>query len=537
MRLFFASIFAFASLSSFAVPRGWICRITLTAFESKAWTSASGAINYTAAFNSGAGSIKYYVCYWPNSSYPETSVSAPTLTDLGLVRYCDVNGNSPPQPPTSTYLYWLVTSMTYTPVLDTADLNPLGDLNNYHGLGPIYDSSLGVPYNVDGQGNYNGPNQSFPYQQVVPLQGDQGENSPIIWYDPNGVPHSGNNPPANAYRYIIDENGSYRLVAYPTDTGNNVDISPIVSGLQTANSTLSAANQQRAELMALLGSAGNSWVYDCKLSLSDLQSLASAISGKIDTGNNSLSAISSALSVGNSSLSSIASSSASVASDTATIKSKITTIEENVRKIEANRFPTLNTNITGFKNNMHNDLTALKTSVDSVNTSVDTVNTSVGSLTTANHNDLNSIKNVLDTINGKIADESSTTVPSLPAPVLTNEPTPDSELPFQLPQSFVSDATQTFNDLVSWGQSPSGNFHIFDPISNILQLMIGSIPSVGTDATMFSVNFNLPYIGNIQKTFSFSDYPAIPYFRTACLWALYIFFALACFKLIHSSII
>ena len=116
----------------------------------------------------------------------------------------------------------------------------------------------------------------------------------------------------------------------------------------------------------------------------------------------------------------------------------------------------------------------------------------------------------------------------------------DDEIPLTgWKQLFDSRNQYSFNQLVSWGSSPSvplGSAH-FDLISRFLTFMIGSIPSVGSDPHMFDVDFTIPYVGRIQRSYSFSDWSSIPIFRTAMLWVLYLFFSLAIAKLIFKTFI
>lgn len=247
------------------------------------------------------------------------------------------------------------------------------------------------------------------------------------------------------------------------DGGSGVDVSGIISAVN------SQGELSRAQLVQLLGSAGNSWVYDCKLSLSQLYSLAIG-QGLITRPQIDLSNIQSSLN---------------------TIASKP------------------NVDISGL---------AKDSTLSTVNTSVGQANTTLTSIETE-------LKKLTDT-----------TVPVLPSNPNFGDSTPDEELPWNV-DGFNDSVAQSFGDLVSWGDSGAPVAFKFDFVSGLLTRMIGQIPSVGSDPQMFQVQFELPIIGSVNRQWSFADFPYIGEFRSFLLWVIYVFFALACFKLLHATII
>ena len=61
-------------------------------------------------------------------------------------------------------------------------------------------------------------------------------------------------------------------------SGNGTDLTPVINAITTASSGVQGKQDAlRQELLRLLGSTGNGWVYDCKLSLEDLKSIATGI--------------------------------------------------------------------------------------------------------------------------------------------------------------------------------------------------------------------------------------------------------------------
>lgn len=478
----FIAIFVYAlafSCLAANVPRGWICRVAFSCFECKqTGTTSQGEPIYTASYN---GDIDFWVCYWPNSMYPDAVTTAPTLTDFGLTRYCDLNGNAARQDRTGPFKQWLVQNMTYNPIYDNVDMSPFGDLSSYHGLGPMYQSDLGLPFTVDNSGNYVGPNDNFDYSSVNPLQGEQGPES-YIYYDKQMKPHESSTPPSDGYKFIKDDNGGLQLVPYSSDGSSNVDLAPVISAVEGVQSR---QDLLRDQLIAQLGAAGQSWVYDCKLSLEDLQTLVSALDTSVDT-----------------------------------IKSNLSAIRTDVGR--------LSSNVGSINNNMK----TFRDSLSSISSSSTTINQNILASSTERHTDLSAILSTLQSIDGKLPDGSEI-VPTLPSPSLPDD-SPDDDLPSYL-QSFNWDVATPLSTVQGWTSETGLIKFGLSSLDGWLARFL-HVPSVGSDSHMFTVDFDIPYLGHVQKDFSFADWPSISVFRQVALYALYVFFGLAIYKLFHKTL-
>ena len=69
----------------------------------------------------------------------------------------------------------------------------------------------------------------------------------------------------------------------------------------------------------------------------------------------------------------------------------------------------------------------------------------------------------------------------------------------------------------------------------VLAKVVGTLPKVGSDAAMFSVNFELPYF-TFSRDFSFSDYPSLKYFRAVVCLSLYIFAVFVIVRILKSTL-
>lgn len=295
-------------------------------------------------------------------------------------------------------------------------------------------------------------------------------------------------------------------------TTNIVDLSSINLALHNVTNN---QNLLRQQLVQQLGAAGNSWVYDCKLSLSELLTLAQALKIEVNS---------------------------TMTSEGTLVRNSLATVHTDLTGIDG-KLGTANTTLSDIKSTLNSFRSENRVVISGINTTASKIDNNLGYFygEFAEHrfwmydyiediiSKLNDIKNNTTATSGDFL--------NLPQPNLSNEPTADSELPFSW-DGWASNAQQSFNTLVSWGADPRNGFPLdFDILSRFLTVAIGQIPSVGSDPHMFDVSFDLPYIGLVQKSFNFSDYPSITIFRTVCLWILYVFFGIASFKLIHGSII
>ena len=69
----------------------------------------------------------------------------------------------------------------------------------------------------------------------------------------------------------------------------------------------------------------------------------------------------------------------------------------------------------------------------------------------------------------------------------------------------------------------------------VLSKVVGTLPKVGSDAAMFSVNFELPYF-TFSRDFSFADYPSLKYFRAVVCLSLYIFAVFVIVRILKSTL-
>lgn len=430
---------------------------------------------------------------------------APTLSTLGLSPGKCMDGSTRPNPPMySAGVYIVCAGSKDIPVYNSSDF-PTDQGTLY--LGPIYNQSSGLPFSMDSYGYYSGANPNFDISSITPLQGNVGssDSGPWVTYSSSGAPRqSGSAPSDGDYEWTYNNENGWMLApvggSSGGDSGSSVDLSPVVDAINNQGQL------SRDQLVQLLGSAGNSWVYDCKLSLSQLYALASS-QGLITRPQVDFSGVYSRLdslvSKPNVDVSSLAKDStvASVASGVSSVNANITSLRNDVSALAKE--------------------STLQSAVSSLS-SIDGKFSTIGL-------DIASMKNILQ--------DWDNTIP----PVFDTSPdfgysTPDDELPFDV-SGFNASVTQSLGTLVSWGDSGVPKVFDFDIVSHLLSDMIGTIPSVGSDPVMFSIDFDLPYIGHINKTFSFADYPFVGEFRSFLLWVIYVFFALACFKLLHATII
>ena len=344
-----------------------------------------------------------------------------------------------------------------------------------------------APLESDGTFNYFGRTSDGGYEKYTVFQTDgqyyfqvgDGVASPVD--DVTRLPIYTSDSSGSVYQGYWDAPSG--LVSTSSSSGgSSVDLTPVVNAIETQGGL------SRDQLVQLLGSAGQSWVYDCKLSLSQLYSLASS-QGLITRPQIDLTGI-------QSSLDTIA---GHVPPDISGLNKETT--QAGIKS----RLDTWSPYIVAQAQNV----STMRSTQSSMNTR------------------LSNIETVLSSWN-------SDNSPSFSSPDFGDD-SPDDDIPFDL-SGFNSSLSQSLGQLVSWGDS--GAPVLFpDVFSGLLSRMIGSIPSVGSDSVMFSFDVELPYLGHIQKTWSFSDWPFIGTFRTFILWVLYVFFGLAMFKLLHSTLI
>ena len=283
MRRLFA-IFLFLPFLSFGAVRGYMVRITLSLYRSSliGYSSSTGEPMFTGAYT-GA---KKYVWKYVSGSF------APTMASMGLTQYHDIEGNPiPASPYHSEFDFYVVTSVnnfivddTVTPVPSNIGL-PNGFDSDVPWMTPIYDISGGNPITFEGS-SVTGANNSFGAGgSLAPLvlqgqisSGNNGGDVPqYLYYSPYGSPTfsvSDN----GGYQFVYDpSSGQYslELVQSPSSSGS-VDLSPVVDAIEMQG------GYTRQQLLDLLGASGSSWVYDCRLSLSQLYDLATS-SGLIVT--------------------------------------------------------------------------------------------------------------------------------------------------------------------------------------------------------------------------------------------------------------
>ena len=501
-----------ASLALLAFPvfsagtlQGYIVYIALREYKStQTGTSVeTGQPTFTTSYTDKYYTLVKYVA----------ETTQPTYQSLGLTQYNDLQGNSPPHPATSEYTYYLVVNLTTKKVtsdLPNVDYSPLGNLLQSKPLTPIYEGTA-LPYTVDDYGRYSGLNSSFGENGLNILQGrvsgDDGSAPQFYYYDPNGDLVITDSPNTNMGTYSFDPaTGAFTYTPWSDPNSGSgsgsVDLTPVVNAINTQGGLT------RDQLVSLLGSAGNSWVYDCKLSLGQLYNLAVNSGLIVQVAHNSqLDDISSAI--------------ASSADDQ---KAHMTIVGGDiVSAIEGiNVSPVVNVDtsalakdstLSAFSSDSRSRLYNIDTALQNANTYLNTIRLKLNNWDSGN------------TINYSPADFGDTT--------------PDQELPdgFQdSAASFPSSVSQTLGTLTDWGDNGVPSAFDFNPISGLLNTFVGSIPSVGSDATFMEVDFDLPYVGHIQRIYRWSDFPYISEFRQFLLWCLYVFFGIACFKLIHKSI-
>lgn len=476
--LFITAIFSLAVFAA-DVTYGYVARVTLNRVAPSPPEPSTGIVAL-----SPAGT--YYQFYYYNGSIrSESSV----LSTLGYTLNHDVDGSSISSPNYQYRYFTVVGGLRQYAVRSSSPTNSIGVLGSPHSLGPIYDSSAGMPFNVNDYGNISSVNPSFDASSISPLQGDlQFDGSSVdqyLYYSSDGMPLYGDSPAVYGDgKYVWDySDGSWDLtsaaLAPPSD---GVDLTPVVNAIETQGGLT------REQLVQLLGSAGQSWVYDCKLSLSQLYSLASS-QGLVTRPQIDLSGI----------------------------QSSLDTIAGHVPP-----------DISGL--NKETTQAGIKSRLDTWSPYIVAQAQNVSTMRSTQ----NSMNTRLSNIETVLASWNSDNSPSFSSPDF-GEDTPDDDIPFDV-SGFNSSVSQSLGQLVSWGDS--GAPVLFpDVFSGLLSSMIGSIPSVGSDPVMFSFDVDLPYLGHIQKTWSFADWPFIGLFRTFILWVLYVFFGIAMFKLLHSTLI
>ena len=514
-RLF--SILAFLPLFSFGAIRGWFCRIELSCYRStiSGYNSSTGQPMFNGAYT---GAKKYVWKYSAGSGVP-------TLGSFGLTQYNDLDNNPcPPAPYHSEFDFWAVTRLNSWSVDDSRfpDSSDLGipfydqPVNWYT---PIYDSSGGNPFtfegaSISGVNNSFGSNGSLDILQGQISNGDNMGTVPqYLYYGQDGAPVFSleNN---GGYEYLYNPStGKYDLQAVSggSNNGGSVDLSPVVNELQTQGGLT------RSQLVDLLGSSGNSWVYDCKLSLSQLNALAAQYYPNLSDINSSILGTSDDQKTHNSILAG--------------------SIVDAIEGIEVSP----NITVNPAQVNIDTSSLATETTLGNLYNYVKgTLGTHVGNIKIFNQN----INSLLTSVKNTLTSWDNTTAPSISAPSGFDVTDDNEGLPDGLRSLWASDSplsvantSQRLGDYVSWGTSGAPQVFNLDFLSGFLTTIIGSIPSVGSDDSMFSLDLDLPYLGRIQREYRWTDFPYIGEFRTFLVWVLYVFFGIACFKLLHKTLI
>lgn len=494
-RLLTLALVFFAALVSQGALVGVIINIKWETWGSYAYESSTGVYSYKTLDRF------YEPVFVPYSG----SGPAPTLSTLGLSSGKCMDGSTRPNPPMySSGVYIVCAGSKDIPVYNSSDF-PTNQGTLY--LGPIYNQSSGLPFSMDSYGYYAGANPNFDLSTITPLQGDVGstDSGPWVTYSSSGAPRQSDSAPSDGdYEWTYNNENGWMLTpvggSSGGDSGSSVDLTPVIDAINNQGQL------SRDQLVQLLGSSGNSWVYDCKLSLSQLYALASS-QGLITRPQVDFSGVYSRLdslvNKPNVDVSSLA---------------KDSTVASVASGVSA-----ANSHLSGLRSDV--SLLAKEATLQGVGSTLSSIDGKFNVL----GSDLSGIKTILQGW-----DNSS-------APVFDSSPdfgndSPDDELPFDA-SGFNDSVNSSLSTLAAWGNDGIPKAFDFDIVSRLLNDMVGSIPSVGSDPTMFEVDFDLPFVGHISRVFSFADIPFIGEFRTFLLWVIYVFFALACFKVLHATII
>ena len=523
MRLFFA-IFCILPFVSFGAVRGWLVRVTLSCYRVSinGYSSSTGAPMYSGAYTAA----KKYVWKYQAGS------ATPSYQSLGLQQYRDLQGNPIPSAPFhSEFDYYVVTAISSYSVDDTRfpdsrDLFIPSYDTSVPWMSPIYDSSNGSIYTAEGV-SITGVNSSFGSGGSLDIlqgrvsMGDNGGDVPMyLYYGSDGSPtfSASDN---GGYEYQYDENtGKYLPVLVGGSSGgsgSSVDLSPVVTAIE------SQGGLTRSQLVDLLGASGNSWVYDCKLSLGQLYDLAST-QGLL---------------------------SSSDSQRLEYIDVNLSTIVPSVLDIASKDFsPTINVaapNVTVNPAEVNIDLSGVRSDLSSILSKVTDVPYALTTrLSTMQlyQKELPNIRSRLDSIKTILENWNNTQSPVIPSPsgyevTDENDGLPDGLKSFYADGSptSVGSTVQRLGDYVAWGDSGAPRVFNLDFLSGFLTSIIGSVPSVGSDPVMFDFDLEIPYLGHIQRRYSWADFPYIGDFRSFLVWVLYLLFGLACFKLLHKTLI
>lgn len=514
------------SAGSETTRRGWLVRVDLASYVcNRIGTGSNGNYMYTAAYDG------YHKYFWKYVADPGAQ-NAPTLASLGLRQYCDLAGNPMPSPPYhSEFTMWLVagvTSFVYDqgiyPEYRNLGLDRGPDVD-YPAVSPIYSSNAGNPYTFDG-GLVTGLNQ--PFIQNLNLSdilqgkfsdGSNGNSVPqFIYYNSDGSPFLSYSDIGGYEWQKNSETGLWSLKYKPASGSSvsgssSVDLSPVISAIESQGGYI------RDQLVALLGQAGNSWVYDCKLSLDQLYSLASSqgLLSSIDSQHLEY------------------------------LDSNLNTITPAVLEIANKDFsPTINvaapsvnidTSSLVKESTFRSYWSDWDSSMLGLSSQIDSIEQLQSSYVDFIADKISSWDDIFNTWN-------NSTAPTISAPSGYEVTDENDGLPNNLKSFYGNDSPINLNNIaqvlgqyVSWGDSGAPQVFDLDFLSGFLNRIVGSVPSVGSDSFLFSVDFDLPYIGRIQRNYSWNDFPYVGEFRMFLVWVLYLFFGLACFKLLHKTLI
>lgn len=422
-----------------------------------------------------------------------------------------------------------------------------GNTVNVSGVPFVAYNSSGTPViydvvNVDGQ-NYltDGNGSSVPISDPTAI--------PVYYKNDNGDLTQGYYN-ADTKQFSVEPGGG----SGSGSSGTTVDLSPVVNAVNTqGGSIVNSVNSNHASLrnflVEKLGSTGNSWVYDCKLSLGQLVSLAGQNGLGVDLPSEVKQYIAQIYFTSGDILSSLYSLNEKDFSPTVNVAAPnvtVTPAAPNVTVTPQVSAPDVNVTVNPAEVNIDTSALAKESTLSKSYSMLQTISSCINTQGSNLYLELygyirpmvNDIKSILTSWN------TGNEVPSsLPQPEFGDDE-PNDNLPSFVQAAWsangaLSDSSlgQVYGDMVDWGDNGSPTMIVPDFISGFLSSFVGSIPSVGSDPDLFSFTIDLPFIGQIDKHWSWRDFPYVSDFRAFLVWLVYLFFGLACFKLLHKTMI
>lgn len=141
--------------------------------------------------------------------------------------------------------------------------------------------------------------------------------------------------------------------------------------------------------------------------------------------------------------------------------------------------------------------------------------------------DLSSVNQRLDNITQAVTDNKVEVDDTYTAPTL-----PDLPGPFEADEEALSQV----NHISGWFETTDPSVPV-QGLSSLLTTLAGRIPSVGYRQQWFTVNFEIPFVGTINKDFSWNDFPMAPLIRTFLVFCLFIFFAVHLYQFVLKVLI